>query len=314
MKLLPKLALPLASLIVLAGSAPCLAMPVGKAPLLSLAATDIAIERMSDASATDTSGGTSGSTTSEQNAGNQGALKPTTLQGGVAHAETLPGLSAGLKVGRVYSDDLFDLESSPSNNDWFYVPKWYAGVRHSEYALIISRYDYDTEETTSPMLKQLNRQDARAGYQVDANGGIWDYKKVPMIQHVEADTCDAVLYLRALTPISGSDDRLVIKYNEISVSIDKRTKKILQIVQQEQINTVTSPTPGTLRVDISVKSFDADGQPQRQEQSVMITKIVKPFEKIDQLNGQDLRPLFRDYLISHHLEKLVPPDLAKASP
>ena len=132
---------------------------------------------------------------------------------------------------------------------------------------------------------------------------------MPSIQHVESDFNDAVLYVKQITPISGSDHQLIIKYVEISVSYAKRSKKILNVVQQEQINTVTCPSPGSLRVDISVKSYGWDGKPQRQEQSVIMANIVKPFEQIDQLEGRELRPLFKDYLVSHHLENLIPKDL-----
>ncbi len=270
------------------------------------------IDTTAGQSSSNTADGQSSSDTADgQSNSSTASPKSTKLQGGVSHAEEMPGLPEGLRIGKAYSDDLLQGAASQSNSDWYYIPAWYAGVRHSEDAMIVYRYDFATGEESNPMLRQLNRQDSRAGYQVDKNGGIWDYKHIPMIQHVESDDCNAILYLRSLTPISGSDDRLVIKYNEVSISVSKRTNKILRVVQQEQINTVSSPIPGTLRVDVSVKSFTADGKPERQEQSVMITKITKPFEKIDELNGQDLRPLFRDYLISHNLEKLMPPDLAK---
>ncbi|MBS1999558.1 MAG: hypothetical protein JSS86_24700 [Cyanobacteria bacterium SZAS LIN-2] len=236
----------------------------------------------------------------------QAETETRTLKGGVEHAEELPGLDENLQVGRVYSDDLLMSPATQENNEWFLIPPWYAGVRHSEEAVIISRYEYATGRTTAPMQRQLNRQDSRSGYQVDRNGGIWDYKRVPSIQHVESDFCNAVLYIKEIKPISGSDSQLVIKYVEVSVSYEKRSKRILQVVQQEQINTITSPSPGTLRVDISVKSYGWDGKPNRQEQSVIIATMVEPFKKIDEYEGRDLKALFRDYLVSHNLQNLVP--------
>jgi hypothetical protein len=240
--------------------------------------------------------------------------KSPVLQGGVNHAEALPSLDDSLQVGKVYSDDLLLKAGTQTNSEWFYIPSWYAGVRHAEDAMIVSRYDYESGKTTTPMLRQLNRQDALSGFQKDRNGGIWDFKRVPIIQHVESNFCNAVLYVKQITPITGSDDRIVIKYVEVSVSLDKRNNKILQIVQQEQINTISSPVPGSLRIDVSVKAFGWDGKPKTQEQSVMMSTIIKPFEQIDQYQGQDLRPLFRDYLVSHNLEKLIPLDLVQKSP
>lgn len=234
----------------------------------------------------------------------------TVLQGGVRHSDQLPGLDETLKVGKVFSEDL--LASQPKHDSaWFRIPSWYAGLRHAEEAVIVYRFDYLTGKASSPMLRQLERQDSRSGYQTDRNGGIWDYKKVPLVQHVESDLCNAVLFVRNVTPLADSDERLVVKYDEVSISLDKEDNKILQVVQQEQINTITCPQPNVLRVDVSVKSFGWDGKPQRQEQSVMMSEVVKPYEQIDTLNGQDLRPLFRDYLIAHNLDSLVPLDLVK---
>jgi hypothetical protein len=104
----------------------------------------------------------------------------------------------------------------------------------------------------------------------------------------------------------GNDDQLVIKYEELSITVNKHTNKILQVLQQEQINTITSPVPGTLHVDVSVKCFDFDGNPLRIEQSVMTLKMTKPFVRKDTYKGTDLKPLFRDYLMSHNLSNLVP--------
>jgi hypothetical protein len=274
-------------------------------------ATDAGAGTLNNATPSMDASTTPGTTGSDTASGAATAPQNTVLKGGVDHAEALPELDETLQVGKVYSDDLLLKGGTEGNGQWFYIPQWYAGTRHVDDAMIMYRYDYETGKSSTPMLKQLNRQDSKSGYQRDRNGGIWDYKNVPMIQHVESDFCNGILYLRKLTPVSGSDDRLVMKYDEVSISTDKRTNKIIQVVQQEQINTITSPLPGVLRVDVSVKSFGWDGKPKRQEQSVMMPTVVKPFEQTDQFQGKDLRPLFRDYLISHHLENLVPLDLAK---
>ncbi|HEY9754761.1 MAG TPA: hypothetical protein V6C97_06360 [Oculatellaceae cyanobacterium] len=234
-----------------------------------------------------------------------------TLQGGVNHSEQLPSLQESLRPGSDYSDDLLLKSGIETNDLWYYIPAWYAGTRHVDDNFIFYRYDYKTKEETQPMLRQLNRQDSTAGCLRDRKGGIWDFKHTPIIQHVESDRVNAVLFVRRFTPLAGNEDRLVLKYDEISVSIDKKSNKIVEVTQQEQINTVTNPHPGTLRVDASTKSFAWDGTPQRLEQAVMISKITKPFEPRETLNGVNLPPLFKDYLVSHHLADLVPEDLSK---
>ena len=231
------------------------------------------------------------------------------LTGNVKHSESLPAIADELRPGKAYSDNLLIPPDAKFQGQWLYVPAWYAGTRHSEETMILYRENFVTGEISSPMMRQGNRQDDTVGCQKDRNGGIWDFKEIPRIQHVESDRVNAVLYIKKVTPLFGTEDKIVIRYDEISIELNKRTNKIVSVVQQEQINTVTSPSPGVLRADCSVKAFDEAGIPQRLEQSVIIEKIIRPYEQKDSYKGQDIRPSFRDFLISHGLDKLVPLDL-----
>jgi hypothetical protein len=238
-----------------------------------------------------------------------GAPAKRLLQGNVEHSEVLPSLDERLKPGADYDENVLLQLGTAANDDWYWIPSWYAGKRHTEEALIVYRHDYNTGISTNPMQRQLERQDSISGYQRDRNGGIWDFNNTPYIQHVDSGLMYAVLYIKKMTPIEVSDHRIVLKYEEISVSYSKRNNKILESVQQEQINTITPLQPGAIRADISVKSFGWDGQPQRSEQSVIFANIVEPFHAMDALNDKDLRLLFRDYLVSHRKEELIPDDL-----
>jgi len=232
------------------------------------------------------------------------------LQGGVQHSEELPGLDDSLRPGMVYKDDALRNPGSPENNDWFLIPPWFAGERHTDDVLVVYRYDFITDQTSSPMLRQLERQDSISGFQRDSEGNIWDYKHVPTIQHVESFPCNAVLYVKSITPLRVTPDQMVLRYEEVCITLEKRRNKIVQVQQQEQINTVTSPQPGLLRIDVSVKNFGWDGKPLRLEQSLIFAKITKPFEQIDLFEGKEMRTLFKNYLISHQLQNLVPSDLS----
>lgn len=252
---------------------------------------------------------TDSSNTSKFSATSTRSAKKPILQGGIDHAEELPALEDTLRPGNIFSDDLLIKAGTATNDLWFYIPSWFAGTRHSEECLVMYRYDYKTGQTTTPMEWQLNRQDSTSGYLQDKNGGIWDYHALPSIQHVESNLVNAILYVKKITPVMGNQNKLVLKYEELSVSVNKRTNKILQVLQQEQINTITSPAPGELKIEISVKCFDFDGNPLRLEQSDMTLKVTKPFVRKDKYNGTDLKRSFRDYLVSHNMENLVPKDM-----
>lgn len=239
-----------------------------------------------------------------------GAVAKTMLQGSVEHAESLPSLDESLKPGSKFNEDMLLKLGTSANNDWFWIPSWYAGKRHTDEALIVYRYDFRTGTASTPMQRQLERQDSISGYQSDRNGEIWDFKNIPFIQHVDSGLVRAVLYIKNMAPLVVSRSQIVLKYEEVSITYSPRSRKIIEVVQQEQINTISPLAAGTLRTDISVKSFGWDGQPQRAEQSVVLSNIVEPYHPINTLKERDLRPMFRDFLIAHKLENLVPLDLA----
>jgi hypothetical protein len=231
------------------------------------------------------------------------------LVGGVQHSEQLPSLGDTLKPGKVYSDQALLNGNIAGNDIWYQIPAWYAGTRHTEYVTIVYRHNFETGQTTAPMQRKLERQDTTAGFMKDKNGGIWDFKHEPSLHSVESDNENAILYLKKVTPVSMTDDQFVIKYQETSISTSKKNGKIIKALQQEQINTVTSPQPGILRMDISVRAFDSDGQPLLEEQSVGFVRVVAPFQERDTFEGRDLKPLFKEYLLLKHLDNLVPDEL-----
>jgi hypothetical protein len=231
------------------------------------------------------------------------------LQGGVEHSESLPSLDESLRPGEKFKEDVLLSLGTSANNDWFWIPPWYAGKRHTEDALIVYRYDFSTGATTTPMQRQLERQNSVSGYQQDRNGEVWDFKNVPFIQHIDSGAVLAVLYIKSMKPLVVNRSQIVLKYDEISVTYEPKSHRIVDVVQQEQINTISPMPPDGLRADISTKSFTWDGQPQRAEQSVVFSKIVEPYHRIDSLGDKDMRSMFRDYLMANKLANLVPVDL-----
>ncbi len=97
-----------------------------------------------------------------------------------------------------------------ANNDWFWIPNWYAGKRHTEDALIVFRHDFKTGLSTTPMQRQLERQDSVSAYQQDKEGDIWEFKNVPFIQHIDAGLASAVLYIKSMTPLTVNHKQIVL--------------------------------------------------------------------------------------------------------
>ena len=55
-----------------------------------------------------------------------------------------------------------------------------------------------------------------------------------------------------------------------------------------------------------IKTFDQDGNPVDTVTIVGRSWKIAPFQQVNQYEGQDMRKLFKEYLVTHGLKHLVP--------
>lgn len=237
--------------------------------------------------------------------------KPVFLQGGVIeHAERLPAVDPNLQAGA-----LFNAAAIPQpvpNNDWYWIPSWYAGTKHVDTETILQEYDYQSGRSATINRVVTNRQDLTIGFQSDRNGQIWEFKRAPYNTVVEGDSFFTTMLVRNRDPLKVEQAQVVVRLLQTSVSVDKRSRRILKTLQEEQINTYTPVSPGVMSMQTSIKSFAADGSPLMQETSTRMVATSAPFSPVNLYEGKDMRALFQNYMLSHGFGNLLPDDLKPA--
>ena len=235
--------------------------------------------------------------------------KPLILHGSAEmHAEALPPVDPSLQAGAFFNEQ--SVPKLQPNNDWYWIPSWYAGVKHIETQTILQDYDFRTGETLNAQRTVLNRQDLPIGFQMDRNGQIWEFKRAPYEATTDGGGNFTKTFVRSRDPMQVDQNVVVVKLVETSVLVDKRTNRIVRTLQEEQINTYTPSGGGSMTMRTSIKAFGADGRAQMQETSVRNATQTAPFQPINNYQGMDMRSMFRDFMLAKGMANLLPPDLA----
>lgn len=234
--------------------------------------------------------------------------RPVFLQGGVEHAERLDPVAPSLRAGAIFNQQA--LPAAMPNNDWYWIPFWFAGHKHVDYATILRDYDFQTGASVSPNKTVMSRQDLSIGFQADRNGQVWEFKRAPYSTTIERDSFFTTMMVSKREPIKITQDLVILRLVETSVNVDKSSQRILKTEQEEQINTYVPAGNGLIRMQASIKTFGPDGSPQIQELSSRIIENRAPFQPVDYYQGLDMRMLFRNYLLSHGFANLLPQDLS----
>lgn len=241
------------------------------------------------------------------------APKPLVLRGSAEmHADALPPVDPSLQAGAMFNEQ--SIPKLQPNNDWYWIPSWYAGVKHIETQTILQDYDFRTGETVNAQRTVLNRQDLPIGFQRDRNGEIWEFKRAPYEATTDSGGNFTKTFVRSREPMQVNQGVVVVKLVETSVMVSKQTNRIVRTLQEEQINTYTPVGGGSMNMQTSIKAFDANGRAQMQETSVRNATQIAPFQPINYYQGMDTRSMFRDFMIAKGMANLLPADLAPAAP
>lgn len=243
----------------------------------------------------------------------QASAKPLVLRGSAEmHAEALPPVDPSLQAGAFFNEQ--SIPKLQPNNDWYWIPSWYAGVKHIETQTILQDYDFRTGETINAQRTVLNRQDLPIGFQMDRNGQIWEFKRAPYEATTDSGGAFTKTFVRSREPMQVNQGVVVVKLVETSVMVNKQTNRIVRTLQEEQINTYTPLGGGAMNMKTSIKAFDANGRAQMLETSVRNATQVAPFQPINNYQGMDTRSMFRDFMIAKGMANLLPSDLAPPPP
>ncbi len=238
---------------------------------------------------------------------------PGVLQGfAEQHSDRMAPVEPQFQVGAVFNQEA--VPQLEPNNEWYWIPSWYAGQKHADTATVLQDYNFQTGQSVQSNRVITNRQDLSIGFQPDRNGQIWEFKRAPYTAIVEGDGFFTTMMVRNRDPIKVTEDCVIIRLVQTSVNVDKRSRRILKTLQEEQINTYTPGTAGSMNLQASLKTFGADGMPQLQELSCRVVKNAGSFKPIDIYQGRDMRMLFRNFLLTHGYASYLPDNLKPENP
>ena len=227
------------------------------------------------------------------------------LRGGVVHSEQMAPVQPGLKVGDTFDESKLDKGSA--TRSWYRVPPWLAGKWQCDEQTQTLRQDYKTGAVNSNLVRLQVRSDVTYGIQRDRLGGLWDFIDMPQMREVSSEkevdkdlhTDDSVIF--------DSDARVIIRFVCTRTAVDNTTNTIRGVFQFEQFSTYFPYGPDATRIEASMKFFDQGGKPTSLLKAWKIGHRIAPVElkNFDRFN-QDVRPSFREYLMSNGMENLVP--------
>lgn len=230
------------------------------------------------------------------------------LRAEIKHSQSLPPVTPTLRAGAKYDESLFP-KSIPGNS-WYKIPDWLAGTWEKKYQTNEFYYNYKTGKQYRVHQKQLAEARNFRGFQMDATGGIWEFNRAPYKQKVDEKKTYESLLIKSVIPLELTEDKVVIREVVVRVQVDKKSGRIVNVFQSEDLNTYT-PVPGKdgmVNQNFSIKLFDKNGNPLMVQDSVSTQNRVEPFKPRNSYDGKDMKGLFKNFLLSLGRSDIVPGD------
>ena len=171
---------------------------------------------------------------------------------------------------------------------------------------VVSIFDYATGRSIKSDQTIVSVGQEQHGHQRDAHGDIWHF-------YVESGTSasDQPGYRTYNTidwygPEVVLPTRVVMRVMATSLVVDKASGTIIDSYRREDIKTYEPLSKDTVQVSYTSKNFDSRGNPRDLQTGVSIHRRIAPFAAVDSAGSNDYRAMFCDYLISRHLDSLLP--------
>ncbi|MBX9685387.1 MAG: hypothetical protein K2X27_01720 [Candidatus Obscuribacterales bacterium] len=220
------------------------------------------------------------------------------LPAGVAFSDTVPPVSSELKLHKLFSS--ISLPSEDKEDTWYQIPKWRAGLYHREKQIDHTKFG-DRES--------VSKVDHLYGMQVDKNGGIWHHMSWPRITKLSLEGYSQYKIINKYEPISLKGNEYCVKISSTNVDVDDKTGKIIRLGKQEEFDWYYPAGAGVARGKCLIKGFSNYGRTNTEiERCSVEERLIQPFSVLNSFRGKNLRESFKQYLLSHDLADLVPPD------
>lgn len=239
-------------------------------------------------------------------------LSTTPLRGAVEKQPS--AIPMGLMPGRRFDPRLLPPEGT--EDGWYWIPEWSAGIFHRDFQTTLGptvRVGFSTMNLSRTTEDHVTDNEP-SGWQMDKNGGIWDYFHLPRTERHEGSDFIEYKIIRKYQPIEMSISQCVSRIFAQTIRVNKFNGIIQMVYQQDEINK-SRPTALGFRQDSLCYWFDENGRPGtslNRKPSDIITgesKRIRPFSPVNVWKGKDMKASFRLFLLSHGKADLVPEDV-----
>lgn len=234
-----------------------------------------------------------------------------TLKGQVQHSDRLDPTSEELRPGLDFRAST--LPTVRETSEWYRVPEWFAGTFKIEEAVVVKSYDYLTGRTAFLNQKLQSQGEETHGHQKDARLDIWHLSTTSGTSRSEDASHFMYNIIHWCGPEEIGEGRVVMRILATTVVVGKKTGKVDGVFRREDIKTYVPIKPGVVSISYTSKSFNTDGIPHDMQTGFSVHKQIAKFKPVNQLGDTDLAELFRQFLVSNGLSKLVPSLLQKGS-
>jgi hypothetical protein len=143
------------------------------------------------------------------------------------------------------------------------------------------------------------------GFQKDKSGQIWEFLQIPRVQKVNVDNGQCYLTCSREDVLRTDGTAVLLKILNSQITVDN-DHKVLATEQVQQISNFLPLEDGLVRMEASLKNFNADGDPQQVQKAEKVIQRIAPFESVDSKDGLNLKQLFVEFLKKTGKDDLVP--------
>ncbi|HIA53636.1 MAG TPA: hypothetical protein EYN91_16340 [Candidatus Melainabacteria bacterium] len=180
---------------------------------------------------------------------------------------------------------------------WRRVPKWLAGVWHTEFTSV---------NVLGIPIRYPTKSDFISGYQQDAKGHIWH----PIINRVSR--VDGETYYEYQIPQGDQlfevDKETSTRYTRSTrVRVNKASGRIITSFQQEDIAVTRPVQEGVVEVNANCCVFNKAGQKVKEQNISVVEERIAPFHPIDSHGGINFVESLASFLKAEEKAQWIPP-------
>lgn len=228
------------------------------------------------------------------------------LKGSIQHSTKVEPLDSSIQAGALVN--AVALKKLTPNNVWYKIPNWLAGNWKMTHTTTFFRKDLVSGSESFDTSLRAFKLDTSGGLQVDSKGGIWDLAGHGGTNLGTGDDYLNYQYIRTVDPISVTDKQVVLRYFGTMVYVNRSTNRIAIAEQVESLNTYTRVSDTVVKVVSSNKVFDRDGVEESLYKNLSYKSRASNFSPLNQVGSTNLRSMFCEYLDSHGMSNLKPPN------